>query len=266
MNIKKHLIIVTLVCCSAGTFAQGFKDRFFNTMGFSLFADYKSLPLRSFHATVPQSFSSGDQKDVTYDGKISTNVWNLVTYIYEPRLNIVEFGSDASISLNVPIQFGLSFNFVGGTAKSEDPAFVANEYDNTRSAGGNFGMLTFSFPMFIQGNINMGSTYNSDKNNGFTLGLGFDQGIAPLVLMTEGVNDNMAGGFSKYYIMPAMNVGFNFFSKADKAHQVNFMFCYSGSESVEYVDTSKPGSPRPAGTVSTSGFGFQLSYRSFIGY
>jgi hypothetical protein len=246
-----------LLSLSGVASAQSFKDRVFNSIGVSFLLDYKDLPLREGQVTRSRSNGAGQVQEVTFTGYYARASYSFVSFIYQLRFNVVE-SQNASLSVAAPLQVSPSFNFLSG-------AFGSSSATGAQYATGgasSFGMFSFCVPLFLQASYGMGSTYSTDKSVGFSIGLGVDQGWLPLVSIEDSGSDEL----SKYYIMPAANLGFRWFTRGGKPWEVNFRFNYSGSDSKSFTETSSTGDNTSEYTAYTLGFGFSVNMQYMIGY
>lgn len=217
---KISVVLIILLISAQSASSQSLRDRYFSGYGISMF-DYFEGPL----------LLNSDSSSATANWHIS-----LVGLSFNPRLNLLEFGKNASFSLNTPITVGAG-------------------------VGEGFGSVAINIPATINLNIGNVSTYNSDANKGFTLGAGVEAVYLtkPLLMFDEDYNEGKS-----YWFQPVANIGYRFWNRENHANEINLKIGY-GTSSVDviknYYYSSSEVVTRTANTVA-----FRLSYVSYLNY
>ena len=204
---QRLLILITVLLFGSKVHAQSeFKDRFFFSNGFSIFTE------AFFGKTI---VPVNNDPYALYYYPIKANGLSYFTYTPNFRYNLSEFDDNSSLSINVPIGIGL----------------MTSE----------FGFGDLNFPIFISYNVGNVSTYKSDKNKGFTIGIGFEYYNMALFK-----NSNYADGVleGSSWVEPCVNIGYRYWNSKNLAKEFNLKLGFGpGSSTTIGGITYDEGSP-----------------------
>lgn len=204
--------------------AQELKDRFFHSIGYTLILDGFRLP----------SFS-----DAAFYGNQADQVSGLsiITYLYEPRLNIIDLNENTSIDVHAIPALGFSLNTQG----------------NSHYLG------SFSLPLLAGINFGNISTYETRKDVGFGIAFGYEYFNGGLIMIDGEKTPN-----SKVSVLqPAAQFAVRYWSRSNKAKEISLFFGL-GSKNAANLDYSDPLSP-PIGVASGS-YHFRISWATYLNY
>jgi hypothetical protein len=246
--MKKTLILLLLFTSMQG-YAQGIKDRFFTSFAITALADVNFGPLQEINYT-------GEYDNVAYKGYSKDFALGILSYQYGIRLNLIEKGPDFSVGIYVPVTASLSTGNVKFLMDGKEYDNFTNTYEN-KSIEGDFSTFgRVSFPAFLQFNFGAGSTYQSDKEKGMTVGIGMDMSISPIFYFDSGVNNLENFKIKRFNMMPAVNIGKRT-TKGTELVEYNFKFGYVFGNK-EYVNESSK--------LSTPGMVLMLTIGKILNY
>jgi hypothetical protein len=167
-------------------------QRFFNRTGLSVLSEYfitkpSYLPISS----------GGD----TVQGMFNSLTMSVLSYSWEPRFNVIEFGPDGSVSLDAGINFGVSLSRL----KPDD----------------GFAMMHFTVPVMLKYNGNLGATARSEKFNGFNFGGGYQWIFSPVLYVDASTYPK--GKYDESYFQPLISGGYSWFN-GDEVGTININF------------------------------------------
>jgi len=218
--MKKTLLLSFLFILSISLSAQGIKDKFFHQIGFTLYTDIHYSPVKelTINAKVPDN--NGNSKTMDIDGQYRSSEIALISFYYSPSFNLIEKGVENSYSINIPI----GIHFIGATKKFQGNYF--NGSYNTDYFYNSEHLGSISFPVYLTWNTGMGATYSSEKEKGFSLGLGLDNRMQ--LLLTQETNDGNSSLNSKMPAissLPSLMIGYRRW-KAEKAKEIKLKLSY----------------------------------------
>ncbi|MDZ4666763.1 MAG: hypothetical protein SGJ00_02660 [bacterium] len=251
--MKKTIYIILLSAFTSAGQAQGLKDRFFQQTGFSIYTDIYYSPIQEKTFTTTVDDKNYNPTEISLTGEYRSGDYALVSFYYTPIFNLIEKGSEKSFSINMPIglhltkglqSFGANYN-VPGT----NPAIVAN-FNYNRSYLG-----SLSFPIYFTYNAGMGSTLLSEKELGFSIGLGLDNRLVGLSETTG--NNSLSPSLPKISTMPSLMLGFRHW-RNDKAKELKIK--------LSYMPSTYSGSNASTVFLLGDGFAFALTFNRFLNF
>ena len=154
----KALLSAALICLSfSSSFSQSFKDRFYQSTGWSAFLDYFKMPTfleDNSYAANPAGLS-------------------MVTYFYKPRVNLYDFNENTSIDLHAIPALGLSY---------------------ASTNGGEAWLGSISLPVMAGFNFGNISTYDTKQNHGFGIGVGMEYFNGGLFIVNKSTSASRVTG------------------------------------------------------------------------
>lgn len=187
------IIITALMLGSSQVQAQEFKDKFFFAHGFSIFTE--AFFGRKIVYPILDPIYFNEQPSTPIPG------WSYFTYTPNFRYNLTEFDDNSSLSVNVPVGLGL----------------MVSEY----------GFGSINFPVYLAYNVGNISTYKSDKNKGFTIGLGFEYYNMALFKNNDflGADANLHSS----WVEPCVNIGYRYWNSKNLAKEFNLKLGFGPS-------------------------------------
>lgn len=217
MSKRKIISALFLLACFSTGFAQesseeskgknssnDFSKKFFMAISTSTYMDYIVSPLKYYNAPTSNTDTAGNPiyGSIPYQ----TSQFNIVTLGIEPRWNLKDFDDNSSLSISVPISFGI------GNSLS-----AANDDLIVRGVNG-FGSI--QIPLLLKLNIGNGSTYTTQKDFGFSAGAGIEMNKIGLINITANAKQ-----YNKAFFLPSLSAGFNFM-RGDSPMEINFKYAF----------------------------------------
>lgn len=214
--MKKTLTLLLFIA-TLPAFSQGIKDRIFTNFSFTAGADLNFGPLHE--VTFSDSYGSN------YKGFSKDFAVGILSYQYGLRLNVIEKGPDFSVGIWVPITASISAGKLSYLVEGSKIDQWSGKTELISQSGkcATFGRV--SFPVFLQFGFGGGSTYKSDKEKGFTAGIGVDMSLSPLYFGKPDGTSDPEISIKRFNIMPAVNIGRRKFQK-DEFVEYNLKFGY----------------------------------------
>lgn len=169
-----------LTFSSLGTCAQVEKEKdsagnnthkIFYALHFGIASDYASGPV------VHMGYYKAEDK-YSYPLIAAVESFSIVSAAFEGKYNLKEFGNDASVSLGMPLLLSISSVSILGSFHQSDA-----------------GIGCLKAPLILQYNSGNFSTYDTFKKKGFSLGLGIQYTIAPLIWLKDTTNGEVKTGW-----------------------------------------------------------------------
>jgi len=206
---KATFVVAAVIMFAQSACAQEFKDRFFYNNGFSIYTE--AFFGRKFVSSVEAvtDINGVPTGAYTYTQQ-SVSGFSIFTYTANFRYNVSEPDNNTSFAVNVPVGLGL----------------MASDY----------GFGSINLPVFLSWNTGNVSTYSADKNNGFTVGLGFEYYNMALFSSKNSAYD-IGGNIvttkipGTSWVEPCLNVGFRYWNSKNVAREFNLKFGYGPSTS-----------------------------------
>jgi hypothetical protein len=218
----------------------GFKDRFFISLGHTIFLDFFGMP----------NYSNIDTADLYYGGYSENKVYrqtgySIYTFGAKFRVNLVDLNDNTSIDVHAWPALGIS---------------LMNEGDGPHNY---FGSL--SFP--IMAGINFGniSTYKTSQNKGFGFGIGYEYFNGGLFGSTESGNNYVTDNVIKKTGMPVIELDYRYWSKSNKAREFSVLIGFGGSGSSKIEPGVPPGVAPPDESPKGS-YHYRLMWSHYINY
>ncbi|OYU95530.1 MAG: hypothetical protein CFE21_10325 [Bacteroidetes bacterium B1(2017)] len=244
----KKTFTLLLFILSFQAFSQGLKDRIFTNFSFSAGADLNFGPLHEVNYS--------DVTTYTYKGYSKDFAVGILSYQYGLRLNVIEKGPDFSLGIWVPITASISAGKLSYLVEGSRTDQLTGKTELVSESGkcSTFGRV--SFPVFLQFGFGGGSTYKSDKEKGFTAGIGVDMSLSPLYFGKTDTGGDPEISIKRFNIMPAVNIGRRKFQK-DEFVEYNLKFGYV-FDTKEYKNQSDK--------LSTPGMVIMLTIGKILNY
>lgn len=250
--MKKILTLLLILLCTFSIQAQGLKDKFFQQIGFSIYTDFYVDPIKEKTFQVTVYDNNYDLTEMNVTGNYRRSEYAGVSFYYTPRFNLIEKGSEKSYSISMPIGAHLSI----GTQRFDGDYVVPNttKTETFNYLAGYVGSL--SLPIYFSYNTGMGATLASEKDNGFSIGLGIDTRISGLT-DEEGNATTKTITMPKMSAMPSVLLGFRRW-KNDKAKEIKIKLSYMPS-SVQLKNSE-------SSSFFNGGFAFALTFNRFLNF
>ncbi len=187
--------------------------KFFISIYTSTYLDFIISPL-TIHYTATGNFDINGNptfKDIPYQ----TQELNIVSLGIEPRYNLKEFDENSALSISAPISFGIGNSFSAAS-------------DNLIVRGIN-GFGSLQVPLLLKLTVGNSSTYTTQKDYGFSAGIGAELNKIGLINLTSEPN-----GFNKAFVLPCFSAGFTFM-RNEGPMEINFKYAF-GSIKIQEID------------------------------
>jgi hypothetical protein len=247
--MKKTILLYLLLGVSISLSAQGIKDKFFHQIGFSLYTDFFYSQAKEHTANANVEDFKGNLKATDISGQYRSSEIALISFYYSPSFNIIEKGVENSYSINIPIGIHIS------DAKKEFQGDYYNGSGNSTYYYYSEHLGSISFPVYLTWNTGMGATYASEKETGFSLGLGLDNRMQMLLVQeSTDYNSSLNSKMPAVSSLPSLMLGYRRW-KGEKAKEIKLK--------LSYLPSSVSGN-----TVSTfnNGFAVALSFNKFLNF
>ena len=155
------------------------ESHFFQTFDFTALTYYSRSPVFTTHET--------NGTEVKYNVESLC----LIAFTYEPRINLKDHNERSSFSINFPVTLGIALTF-SDTSKYDT-------YGYNKITNGGF----LELPLLLHYNHGFHSTFFNDDLNGFTIGLGGQVIVAPLI-----VTNGLVPGQPRAWALPVFKVGY----------------------------------------------------------
>ena len=242
--------ILSLACClcnidkveaqSKGTFTYG--------VGWSLFSDVAISPFyyeKTFNPNGTFSNSYSNQFIYNTDDiyRRSSSV-SLVSYSFHLNTKLVALDNDKSISVNAAPTFRVSFSEMG--------------------------LLGLSLPVTLNYNSGVLSTFDTEKEKGFMIGLGALIQTTPLISgSTVGSSPYNYG--THVYIQPCMQLGYRKWGSDTKVHEISLQVGYSNNKdfaTYDVVTDSNTGETSyvQSGSLKNTAISAKLTFIKYLNY
>lgn len=245
--MKKLITLVLFGTLSISLQAQGIKDRFFQQVGFCFYTDFYYSTPKEHTETFSVSDVNYNYSQLSIKGVTRNQEYSFLSFYYTPRINISETGKDKSIAIEMPIGINISAGIKRFAGEYQVPG---GGYNDVKRIEAEY-LGSIGFPIYVTYNTGMGSTYASEKETGFSIGLGLDNRMAGFTAYET--TDNIS--LPKVTTMPSIMLGFNRW-KNDKAKEIKVKLSYMPS-SVSTTNLS---------TLVSSGFAFSLTFNRFLNF
>lgn len=199
--MKKHFLticIASIFLFSANqSFSQGFKDKYFWGLGFSVYTDFIITPSDYEITKGNNSYNTYiDTSIVSASASIS-----LFTFTFVNRITLKEISDNSSIGLDFPVSLGLHF---GGEHS-----------------------IAAQLPLMLSYNFGNVSTYAADKNKGIGIGLGVE---LTKFLLNGDLGDDGSQEYIRqtpsFFAVPAASIAYRYWNKRNKARELNLKIGY----------------------------------------
>ncbi|MFM7022245.1 MAG: hypothetical protein ACKOXB_04650 [Flavobacteriales bacterium] len=221
--------LILLICIApmfAGEDSPDFKNRFIRSWSITPFSSFNASPIGECPVNV-------DSK-----GYISpTFTINGIWYHHHFRYNLHEFNSENAIGLNVAPSVGL----------------VACLNTNVDGVG----VGHFTFPLYVSYETGAGSTYASEKDLGYSFGLGLEYHLLPF-FFAGSINESRAEYANRSFLVPVLTFSSRKWAE-NSAHLIsrNFKFGILPYSYMNYDEMRK---------VNSVVFTFNFSFGTFLRY
>ena len=253
MRVRLSLLIIAIIGAIGNTSAQRdteVTDRIFVSFNTSTYTDFVTTPVRMVSTVVGvdpnPNDPSGPGIPVSAEVPYQSQGWSLFSIGIEPRFNLYEMSEEAAVAVSVPFSFGMHQVFP-----------KSNDLGGSESFGG------VQIPLLAKLYLGSGSTYDSEKNFGLSLGFGFE--FNKLGLITIGQSDGEDG--TTGWMMPVASLGIHFWRGTMPA-EINLKYGFGGTEKY-YID--KYGDPLKDDfgnltSKSSRASSFKLSFGYLLNY
>jgi hypothetical protein len=219
MNRIKLWAMLGLLILTFSSEAQtkDWQDRMFLSFNTSTYLDFVKSPIEMVEtiiATAPNPNDPGGPGiPVLGNVPYQSIGWSLFSLGLEPRFNLYEMDQNASLAVSVPISFGLC---------QVVPASDA--------LGGKEGFGSLQIPVMLKLYLGFGSTYESEKDFGLSLGMGMEYNKLGLI----SVSSESSSEGNKGWMMPAASLGIHFW-RGTSPMEINLKYGFRSPESY-YID------------------------------
>jgi hypothetical protein len=192
---------------------------------------------------------NGNLKTMDIDGQYRSTEIALISFYYSASINIIEKGVENSYSINMPIGIHISDakkefqgDYFNGSVKT--PYYYYSEH-----------LGSISFPVYLTWNTGMGATYASEKETGFSLGVGLDNRMQLLFVQeSKDYNSSLNSKMPAVSSLPSLMIGYRRW-KGEKAKEIKLK--------LSYLPSSVSGN---AVSSFNDGFAVALSFNKFLNF
>ena len=171
--------------------------------------------------------ATGPTRDITIRPNSSVNI------IYGGlgfRYNLVDFSTEFSMGIStMPI---LSFG-------------LENNHGN--------GIFTGNLPLYVEINKGLGSTYSTEADDGFFMGVGVDMDVVPIIIF----RDEPYKGSNRVWVLPSMEIGGRWY-KDFVPKEIKLQVGIGKMQDIGFTDRFDRTSYRP--------FSFKVTYNTLLKY
>ncbi len=242
----KKLTKITMACAlamltlkSASAQEGGFKDRFFMSLGHTIFLDFFGMP----------NYSNIDTTDLYYNGTTQNIVeretgYSIYTFGAKFRVNLVDLNDNTSIDVHAWPALGVSLMSDGGSH-----SYVGS----------------LSFPIMAGINFGNVSTYKTSQNKGFGFGIGYEYLNGGLFGSVDEGTNYVTDNVVKTTGMPVIELAYRYWSKSNKARELSLLIGFGGSGSSKIEPGAPPAIPAPD-KAAKGGYHYRLMWSHYIDY
>lgn len=176
-------------------------------------------------------------------------------------------GSEYSRSTSLSL---FTFKFLLNTKLytfNNNASISLNTAPNVRFAVSDMGCLTLSVPITVNYNRGVLSTFDSDKENGFHVGLGAVIQTTPLL-----TNMVLTGGGSSHdygthvYLEPCIQLGYRYWGINKKVGELCLQVGYMDFKDLTTYTTNSANYYVPSGTLKNTSFSANLTFIQYLNY
>lgn len=224
------LLIVIFVSASINiVHAQSFKDRYYQSIGYTLFLDLDFLP----------TYTEYDPLYPGYYVNIETpTCFSIISYSYKARVNLANINENSSVSIQSIPTLGFS---VTGT-------------------GDNIWIGSFSIPLMIGYNLGNISTYETKQNKGFGVALGVEYFNGGLIKVSS--SSYLSKNIKLAVVEPVAELSYRYWSKSNKAKEISLYVGYKGKGASDV----NPDDPQLNGATVHGNVHVRLNWSTYIDY
>lgn len=199
---------------------EEFNDNFFLSMHSSFYFDYIWTPLKVEYA--PTGNVKPDPADPSKTVPIYAEIPfqsftnNLVSFGLEPRYNIRQIDENSAIAISSPISIGIG--------QVTSPPY------SDFSVGAIEGFGSIQIPLFAKLYVGSGSTYESEKDFGISLGAGIEFNKVGLIRFDQSQSDYRG---QTAFVIPVASLGFHFW-RGYSPVEINIKYGETGYTSFSY--------------------------------
>ena len=203
------LIICVIIMFFKADFLLAQNDRLFHSTGLGL--EFTKTPGVSFDS---KAEINGSKQDVIRYARFQGFGINL---LYNLRYNMIVLSKEKAIGLNLQPTIAYSFLYYKTTQFSADDITD----DDTRGRG------NITIPIYCSLDLGPGSTYYSEKNNGFVLGLGVQYFWGPAITSFNG--ETVPDDLRVSYIEPIVILGTRYWNSRNKLGEFQVKIGYGAN-------------------------------------
>ena len=196
---KPALIFLSLIRGMMSSYGQeeDFNDNFFLSMHSSFYFDYIWTPLQVEYAPTgnvkPDPNNPNNTIPVYAEIPFQSFTNNLVSFGLEPRYTIRKLDDNSALAISSPISIGIG-------------QVTAPPYSDF-SVGSIEGFGSIQIPLYAKLYIGSGSTYESEKDFGISMGVGLEFNKVGLVRFDQTQTDYRG---KTAFVIPVASLGFHF--------------------------------------------------------
>ncbi|MGC4010093.1 MAG: hypothetical protein QM805_14595 [Pseudomonas sp.] len=224
------------------TYAQS-KGTFTYGIGYMCFADVAFSPYYYEKDFNPNQVTQGNSSVKWYSDDTeysrSTSV-SLFTFAFQLNTKLYKINDNASISLNTApcLRFG------------------ADE----------MGFLTMGMPITINYNGGVLSTFDSDKEHGFHVGLGAVIQTTPLITSLRILGGNTEYNYGIHtYLQPCIQAGYRYWGRDKRVSEICLQVGYQDFKDITTYEY-RSSYYEPSGTLKNTSFSAKLMYVHYLNY
>ncbi len=231
--MKRFLHLVLFASLFSNAFGQ-FNERVFFQAGGTVAADFRSF--------------SGIPSDSRT--KFNAINYNYATVILTGRVNIIEFSNNFSMSLGL------------------QPAFSVGSFKETNADGP---YCSVRIPGLLEFNFNAGATVSTRKDNGLSIGVGYQYTRLPMsektpLYILENPNDKDINSVNLDFFEPVVVVGYKFFGKKYYCKEINFRASYGAKDELINETSLTINDKIDRYITDFRTFSFTLSFLHYLNY
>ena len=193
---KYFLALFSLIFLAAPASAQNddYNENFFLSFHSTAYFDFIWSPLRIENAPTGNIIIQNGREVPEYrDIPFQSFTYNIFSFGFEPRYNIHRLDENSAIAISAPISIGLG-------QVSAPPMDVA--------VGSVEGFGSIQIPLFAKLYVGSGSTYDSEKDFGVSVGFGLEYNKLGLIRIDN--VDEPSRAPNRGFVLPVASLGFHF--------------------------------------------------------
>ena len=195
--------------------------RLFKGFGISVLSQFEESPvaLTPYYTTSYNNVFGTRMVEQTGNNAVRYGTFSIESCAYIVRYNLIEMGSNASISIAAAPSVAFSFGILTVNGAADQ-----NANEDTP------GLLSVNIPAFIEFNYGNVSTFSADKDMGFVFGAGYEFTKSPLIIPTPPTGVGNDGSTyvplntTTLWFEPVVELGIRFWNSNSHARELNLKY------------------------------------------